>query len=756
MSLLGNIWVKLGLKSDDFQRGMDSAEKKSSKFGNLMKGVAAKVLTVAAAMKVLGSTFKTLANFEASTSKLASVLGKTTTEIKGLTQSAIDLGRRTQYTASEVVSLQTELAKLGFVESDIKGMQESVLKFAAAVGTDLASAAARAGATMRGFGLTAEQTGDLLEVMAVSTSKSALSFNYLDATLGKLVPVTKAYGFDAKDTITLLGTMANAGIDASSAGTALRRVFVELSNGSSKLNTALGKQPKTMDELIEALGTLKERNLSVADSANLVGKYAAPAFAALVAGADDCRALYAELQNVNGALDTMYDTMTNNVKGAIDRLKSSWEGFILNLQGSTGVIARMIKGLTRFVDIANHALFAGTRVGEYKQSYDTRRDFTRDDGTGLSQFEIQAMYARNRQRLEGIKAASKEGSRAWKQADEELQGLIASENEYYDNLIKIEGKTQDVFGSSNGEDDPLAELLKKLGSGSNSDKAKDALREQAQEMADAAKYDEEMRQSASKMLEQYQELHPAIQMTSDKLVGLNKLTDEQKGTLMALADDAGLTADEIIGLAQNEAWLVEQTEAVTEAIREQKKEDFLENVRKQEEAAERMKHLWEDAADAIGGAIRSGIIDSLDELAEAIGTGNWDTSAMVRALISPLADAAISAGVLIMTTGESMEALKDAFMNLFGGGPYAAIAAGAALVAIGVAAKAGLAAIASGSTTSGGSTGGGGNPYVYTGGYGVTPDMLSSAGPMEIEGTVTVKGQDIQIALDNYNANKRR
>ena len=247
MSLLGNIWVKLGLKSDDFQRGMDSAEKKSSKFGNLMKGVAAKVLTVAAAMKVLGSTFKTLANFEASTSKLASVLGKTTTEIKGLTQSAIDLGRRTQYTASEVVSLQTELAKLGFVESDIKGMQESVLKFAAAVGTDLGSAAARAGATMRGFGLTAEQTGDLLEVMAVSTSKSALSFNYLDATLGKLVPVTKAYGFDAKDTITLLGTMANAGIDASSAGTALRRVFVELSNGSSKLNTALGKQPKTMD-----------------------------------------------------------------------------------------------------------------------------------------------------------------------------------------------------------------------------------------------------------------------------------------------------------------------------------------------------------------------------------------------------------------------------------------------------------------------------------------------------------------------------
>lgn len=754
MSLLGNIWVKLGLKSDDFQRGMDSAEKKSSKFGNLMKGVAAKVLTVAAAMKVLGSTFKTLANFEASTSKLASVLGKTTTEIKGLTQSAIDLGRKTQYTASEVVGLQTELAKLGFAERDIKGMQESVLKFAAAVGTDLASAAARAGATMRGFGLTAEQTGDLLEVMAVSTSKSALSFNYLDATLGKLVPVTKAYGFDAKDTITLLGTMANAGIDASSAGTALRRVFAELANGSSKLNRVLGKQPKTMDDLIEGLQKLKNGGMGVKESFDLVGKYAGAAFAALVNGADDCRALYDELQDTNGALSVMYDTMTNNVTGAIKELSSAWEGFILGLESSTGPMARVIRFLTKIVNTANSALFRNTRVNENKAYYDLmwngKGGF--DDN---STWAVTTRFAKERAALmkerENIPDNFPGAVDRWQ---EKVDALNESEQEWFNSVLD-DAQTLDGIisgiGSGDGEDfSGLEELLKKLKAG------KEDYSALAREEAEVIEYDNEMRQSASKMLEQYQELHPAIQMTSDKLVGLNKLTDEQKGTLMALADDAGLTADEIFGLAQNEAWLVEQAEAVTEAIREQKKEDFLENVKKQEEAAERMKHLWEDAADAIGGAIRSGIIDSLDELAEAIGTGNWDTSAMVRALISPLADAAISAGVLIMTTGESMEALKDAFMNLFGGGPYAAIAAGAALVAIGVAAKAGLAAIASGSTTSGGSTGGGGNPYVYTGGYGVTPDMLSSAGPMEIEGTVTVKGQDIQIALDNYNANKRR
>ena len=65
MSLLGNIWVKLGLKSDDFQRGMDSAEKKSKTFGDTIKGVAKKVTAAIAAFKILAGTLKTITNFEA-------------------------------------------------------------------------------------------------------------------------------------------------------------------------------------------------------------------------------------------------------------------------------------------------------------------------------------------------------------------------------------------------------------------------------------------------------------------------------------------------------------------------------------------------------------------------------------------------------------------------------------------------------------------------------------------------------------------
>jgi hypothetical protein len=146
------------------------------------------------------------------------------------------------------------------------------------------------------------------------------------------------------------------------------------------------------------------------------------------------------------------------------------------------------------------------------------------------------------------------------------------------------------------------------------------------------------------------------------------------------------------------------------------------------------------------------MLDALDELAVAIGTGEWDTGAMLKALVTPLADMAISAGVIISGLGEAIQAMKTSLTTLQG---PVAIAAGAALIAAGVAAKAGLAAIAR-NGGSGSTSGSAGNPYTYAGGYGAAAAGAGYGGQIELSGSVTVKGQDIQIALDNYNNNRRR
>ena len=181
----------------------------------------------------------------------------------------------------------------------------------------------------------------------------------------------------------------------------------------------------------------------------------------------------------------------------------------------------------------------------------------------------------------------------------------------------------------------------------------------------------------------------------------------------------------------------------------------MDNWRKQNEeiaaiALEQQQKIQE-GAEMMAQALNSGITAGLGELANLIaGVEGANPGQVIKALLSPLADAAISAGLLIMTTGEGIEALKSSLIGFFGG---SAIAAGAALMAVGVAAKAGLAAIGKG----GGSAGAYSNSSVtsYSGGYGVNTSNYAQANNAYTL-TTTLKGQDLLLAIQRTENNNRR
>jgi hypothetical protein len=102
----------------------------------------------------------------------------------------------------------------------------------------------------------------------------------------------------------------------------------------------------------------------------------------------------------------------------------------------------------------------------------------------------------------------------------------------------------------------------------------------------------------------------------------------------------------------------------------------------------------EDIANRFKDTIVNVIGNSIEHLTDIIaGTSTLNFGQMVSALLMPLADMAITAGTIILTTGEAIEALKDALISFGFSGP-GAIFAGAALVGVGIAAKAGLKALA--------------------------------------------------------------
>ena len=102
----------------------------------------------------------------------------------------------------------------------------------------------------------------------------------------------------------------------------------------------------------------------------------------------------------------------------------------------------------------------------------------------------------------------------------------------------------------------------------------------------------------------------------------------------------------------------------------------------------------DDANKALNDAIVGGISDSFQYLANCVaGLDEISGAGMMSALLSPLAEAAITMGEIMVSAGLASEAFKSMLTN-----PYTAIAAGAALIAVGAAAKAGLQAAVNSAT----------------------------------------------------------
>ncbi len=96
--------------------------------------------------------------------------------MEALTLQAKKLGASTAFTASEVLELQTNLAKIGFTTDDILNATGATLDLAAALGIDLASAAEFAVSVVSSFGLSTDETQRVVDTLALSTSKAAVDF----------------------------------------------------------------------------------------------------------------------------------------------------------------------------------------------------------------------------------------------------------------------------------------------------------------------------------------------------------------------------------------------------------------------------------------------------------------------------------------------------------------------------------------------------------------------------------------------------
>ena len=155
------------------------------------------------------------------------------------------------------------------------------------------------------------------------------------------------------------------------------------------------------------------------------------------------------------------------------------------------------------------------------------------------------------------------------------------------------------------------------------------------------------------------------------------------------------------------------------------------------QSSEEMKAAMERAAQ-YGGMIESAIISSTMNSMQALtdmmmGVEGADMKQVMAAFIAPFGDTMKQMGSMIMAEGIAMEAFKKSFKN-----PYAAIAAGAALIAVGSAVSSGLQRLTANPTSGGGTT--------ASTGSSASASAQNYESTLTIEVTGKISGSDIIIA----------
>ena len=302
---------------------------------NLMTGfaVGAVVGGIRAVTGVFSSLVSTFSGFSKELSGLQAILGASATDMGKLSDQAKALGASTQFTAKEVVQLQTELAKLGFTTKEIQQSTEATLNLASSLDVGLGEAASLAGSTLRAFGLDASETAKVVDVMAKSSASSALDFSGLQESLKLVAPTSRALGVSIEETTAMLGVLADNGLKGSIAGTGLSKSFIQLTKAGIPLNEALDKVKNSSNQLNTAV--------------ELVGVVGAKSLLTLANNAPRIDALTESLNGAEGSAKKLAETRLDNLAGDTTKLGSAWEGFLLSIEDGEGMFNGLLRGIVQ-------------------------------------------------------------------------------------------------------------------------------------------------------------------------------------------------------------------------------------------------------------------------------------------------------------------------------------------------------------------------------------------------------------------------
>lgn len=359
---IGELFIRIRPDTEGFEKQIEKTVTQSmASVGATMAATGAK-LTRSITLPVVGfgaAILKTAGDFEQSMLKVQAVADLTGEEFQKLRKQANDLGRSTKFSATEAADAMGYLAMAGFDVNQIYDSMPSVLQLAAAAQMDLATSADIVSNIIAGYGIEIKDLGKVNDALVMTVNATNTELIGLGEAFKYVGPVAKAAGFDFNEVSAALGLLGNAGIQGSMAGTTLRQAIAQLlspTEAAAKIMKEAGfsafDAAGNMLPLVDIIRNLETSALDTGEMMEVFGVRAGPGMMALVEqGSDALATLTGKLDEAGGIAQRVADIQMQGLKGSLDELKSSFEGFMIALAdaGFLKLIQDNIDKLTNFV-----------------------------------------------------------------------------------------------------------------------------------------------------------------------------------------------------------------------------------------------------------------------------------------------------------------------------------------------------------------------------------------------------------------------
>ena len=369
-----------------YSRQAQRVSKDLNKIGNNITNLG-KSLTLGVTAPIVGigtASLKATMDFDKSMSKVQALSGATGEQLILLKDKATELGATTAFSASQVSEAMQYMALAGWKTNDILEGTAGILAAASASGEDLAKVSDIITDGLSAFGLEASKANHFADVLSTTATNANTTIGMMGEAFTYAGSVAGALGHSVEDTALAIGIMANSGIKASQAGTALRTMLTELSGTLEITGKNLGtyviqtsNADGTMKPFRETLESLKYAfsQLSEAERASmaesLVGKNAMAGLLAIMNTSDEAfNSLATAIDNSTGSAERMSDVMLDNLAGQLTIIMSGVESLALAIGDRLTPYARKLADsiqnvVTTFNNMSDEQKDTALKIGAF-------------------------------------------------------------------------------------------------------------------------------------------------------------------------------------------------------------------------------------------------------------------------------------------------------------------------------------------------------------------------------------------------------